>query len=467
VQLPILSGVYADNASVDFRTSYPRNLIPVLSSQGISAGYLRPADGVVQWGTGPGLSRGGINWKGECFRVMGTKLVRVNSSGGHTEIGDVGSGGRCSFAYSFDRLAVASGGRLYYWNGQTLTQVTDPDLGQVLDVTYVDGYFMTTDGEFLIVTELNDPTAVDPLKYGSAELDADPVVRVLKVRNEAHAVGRYTTEVYTNLGNPGFPFIRNEGAQIHRGAVGTHAAIVFDADKIAFLGGGLNEPPAIWFGGGGTSQKVSTREIDTLLQDYTEAQLAAAVLEERIDKSHKLLLVHLQDRTLAFDAQASGEAGQAIWFTLDSGVAEPAPYRARDLVWCFDKWLVADPTSTAHGYLSDTVGTHYGAAVGWEFGTQIVYNEGRRAIFYDLELVSLPGGAALGADPTVWTQYSLDGRSWSNLMPAKAGKQGETLQRILWRRQGLMRNYRMQRFRGTSDVRASFARLEASIEGLE
>jgi hypothetical protein len=66
-------------------------------------------------------------------------------------------------------------------------QVTDPDLGVVLDVVWVDGYFMTTDGEFLVVTELTDPTQVNPLKYGSSEVDPDPVVALLKLRNEVYA----------------------------------------------------------------------------------------------------------------------------------------------------------------------------------------------------------------------------------------------------------------------------------------
>jgi hypothetical protein len=105
--------------------------------------------------------------------------------------------------YSFDRLAIASGGRLYYWNG-TLTQVTDPDLGVVLDVVWVDGYFMTTDGESLVVTELSDPTQVNPLKYGSSEVDPDPVVALLKLRNEVYALNRNTIEVFDNVGGEFF-----------------------------------------------------------------------------------------------------------------------------------------------------------------------------------------------------------------------------------------------------------------------
>jgi hypothetical protein len=85
---------------------------------------------------------------------MGTKLVSVNLAGVETVLGDVGAGGQCSFAYSFDRLAITSGGKLWYWNGVNLLQVLDADLGTALAVVWVDGYFMTTDGEFLVVTEL-------------------------------------------------------------------------------------------------------------------------------------------------------------------------------------------------------------------------------------------------------------------------------------------------------------------------
>src|SRR5574343_408597 len=176
MQVAILSGIYAEGASPDFRTSYPRNLVPVPKETGISGGYLRPAYGVADVGSGPGICRGGINWNGALYRVLGTKLCRVGADGLVTDLGDVGSGGQVTLDYSFDRLAVASGGRLYYWDGATLMQVTDPDLGTVVDMQYISGYFMTTDGENLVVTELADPTQVDPLKYGSAEVDPDPIV---------------------------------------------------------------------------------------------------------------------------------------------------------------------------------------------------------------------------------------------------------------------------------------------------
>ena len=81
MQVAILSGIYAEGASPDFRTSYPRNLVPVPKETGISGGYLRPADGIADAGSGHGICRGGINWNGAMYRVMGTKLCRIGADG--------------------------------------------------------------------------------------------------------------------------------------------------------------------------------------------------------------------------------------------------------------------------------------------------------------------------------------------------------------------------------------------------
>lgn len=464
MQIPILSGIFADG-SPNFRTSYPKNMVPVPKATGISEGYLRPGEGIVELGTGPGVNRGGINWNGTIYRVMGTKLVSIAADNTVTEIGDVGTGGRVTFDYGFTYLAIASGGRLYLYDGTTLTQVTDPDLGTVLDVVWVDGYYMTTDGEFLVVTDLDDPFSVNPLKYGSAEADPDPVEGLLKLRNEIYALNRYTIEVFDNVGATGFPFQRIPGAQIQKGCVGTHANCVF-MDNIAFLGGGRNEAPGIYLGANGNAQKISTREIEEILQTYTEEELSVAFLEERVNQAHMHLIVHLPRHTLVFDGAATQALSVPVWFTLSSTLVGDGIWNACTCIWAYDRWNVCHPNTNQFGYLTDTVSTHWGETIGWEFGTLIVYNQGQGAIFHDLELVSLTGSTAFGVDPTIWTQYSVDGVTWSVEKPIRAGKTGERNKRLMWLQQGHMRNMRMQRFRGTSDAHVAVAALEARIEPL-
>lgn len=464
MQIPIIQGVFSD-MSADFRTAYPINLTAVPKQQGISQGYLCSDEGIVQMATGQGSDRGAIVWNGVCYRVSGTKLVSVSGSGLVTVLGDVGGTGPVSMDYSFDRMAIASGGNLFYWNGSALTQVTDPDLGTVLDVLFVDGYFMTTDGEFLVVTELNDPTSVDPVKYGSSEADPDPVKGMAKLTREVYALNRYTTEVFQNIGGTGFPFQRVDGAQVMRGAIGTHTFCPL-AGTLAFLGSGRNEAPGVYLINGGASVPISTREIDTILEGYTESQLADAVVESRVHKKHELLLIHLPDKCLQYDVNASAALETPAWSIKSSSTDGEGQYLAIHAVWAHDKWIVGDPTSDKIGYLTRATDDHWSQPVGWEFSTQCIYNESMGAIFHELELISLPGRTMSGADPVVWTSYSNDGLTWSQEQAAAAGKMGQYENRVWWAHQGMMRQYRIHKFRGADTGPVAFARLEARIEPL-
>lgn len=465
MQIPILSGIYADGAA-DFRTAYPRNLIPLPKEQGISKGYLRPAEGLVEFGTGaPGIDRGGIAWRGECYRVMGSKLCRVSANGIISILGDVGFGGTTTMDYSFDHLAIASGKNLYLYSGATLAQVTDGDLGDCLGVLWVDGYWMSTDGEFLVVTELNNPFAVNPLKYGSSEADPDPVQVLLKLRNEVYAINRYTTEVFDNNGGANFPFQRIDGALVEVGAIGTHMACLY-AGAIAMVGSARNQPPSIYLIGGGEAIPLATAEIDQTLEGYTEAQLSACRLEARTYRKRQQLYLHLPDRTMVYDIAISKEVGQPVWFELGSSVLGHAQYRAQGWVWCHNKWVAGDPQAARLCVPSDARGDHYGQPVGWEFSTAMLYNGGMGAVVHELELVSLPGRVQFADDPVIWTSYSTDGETWSQEKSVSAGKQGERNKRLRWLQQGPWANYRIQRFRGNSDAHVSFARLEAQVEAL-
>lgn len=464
MQITVLNGTYTD-ANGDFRSSYPVNLVPVPKDSGIAKGYLSPADGIELVGVGPGTDRGGINWKGTYYRVMGSKLVSISEFGNISVLGDVGATEQVSFDYSFDRLAIASGGRLFYYNGAALTSVTDKDLGVVVDVVWVDGYFMTTDGVSLVVTELDDPYAVNPLKYGSSEADPDPVKALLKIRNEVYALNRHTIEVFDNIGGDLFPFQRIEGAQIQKGVLGTHCACEI-SDAVAFLGSGRNEAPAIYIGVNGEANKVSTREIDQILASYTEAELSLSVVEKRIDKGHQHVMVHLPDRTLVYDLAGSTAVQEPLWFYLTSSVVGFSKYRARNLVWIFDSWQCADPTNSNLGVLNSAISTQYGYVARWEFATTIIYSEGNGAVFHELELVCLTGRVALHADPAISTSYSIDGETWSQEKFVHIGTIGNRIKRIVWRRQGIMRNWRIQRFKGDGDAHISIARLEAQLEPL-
>lgn len=468
MQIGILDGIFADSTP-ELRTAYPVNLMPVPKQSGISNGFLRPGDGIEANGTGPGVDRGGINYNNDVYRVMGTKLVEISSTGAVTVLGDVGGpvDSLVTFDYSFNELAVASGGQIFFWDGTTLTQGVYPlvTIGPIIDFCFIDGRFMLTDGERLFVTNIGNPLVIGAFAFEEPIADPDPVTSLLRLRNEVYAINRFTMEVYDNLGNANpFPFGVVAGAQIQKGCVGVQACCIY-LDRVAFLGSGRNEAPAIYVGAAANTQKISTQEIDELLLTYTEAQLTLVKLEARNDKAHQHLYIHLPDRTVVYDAAASEALQTPVWFTVTSTIVGFSQYRARNFVWAYDKWLVGDPQSNNIGYLVQDIGSHWGQQVRWEFGTLIVYNEGRGALFKQLELVALTGSVAIGKNPQISTSYSLDGKAYSQERFISVGTTGAN-KRLSWFQQGHMRNFRIQRFRGDSDAHIAYVRLEAQIEPL-
>jgi hypothetical protein len=465
MQIPILNGIKTDAARPDFRSAYPLNMMPVPKSQGISEGYLRPAEGIITLGSGgPGPDRGGVVWNGVAYRIMGTKLCRVDLNGTITVLGDVGGSGWVWMDYSFDRLGFASGGNLWYFQGDTLFNVSDPDAGNVLDAIFIAGYWMFTDGSFIAVTDLNNPLSVNPLRYGSSEVDPDPIVGLKRVRDEAYAINRFTIEGFRNVGGGGFPWQVIQGSQIMRGAVGRGAVCVFES-ALAFVGGGRDEGVSVYLGENGDSLPIASREIEQELEAYTDAELAQIVLEPRLMRGHKLLYLHLPDKTFVYDATASIAVEEPAWHLLRSG-AQPGRCRIRGFCLLNNRWIAGDPEAGRYGELSQEVMSHWGEPLQWEFSVPALYNDGNPAIIHEMELVALPGRIALGDDPVIWTSSSKDGVTWGPERSAKAGKIGDRTKRLVWLGQGMVDSWRVQRFRGTSDAPLAFARLEARIEPL-
>lgn len=456
--IPLLSGITATEAG-DFTIAYPVNLEPVPLKTGLSEGYVRAAPGATQFAVGPGKDRGGIDWNGTHYRVMGTKLISVSQAGTVTTLGDVGSGGPVALAYGFDRLAINSGTRLYYWDMKTLKQVTDPDLGPVNDMLWFEGFYVTTDGTSIIVTQLSDPTQVDPLKYGSAEDDPDMVEALFKQRGELYALGRYTIQTFSNVGGSGFPFQDNPAATVPVGIVGPRARCDF-YQTLAFVGSGRGEALAVYLLDGGNAAKISTRSIDDALAAVSDQ--SSITVESRMSRDERRLLIHLPDKTLVYLANASRISGQAVWYIAASGANADQQYRLQNAVYVYGKWICGDTASNNLGVLSDSEPEHFGATTGWQFHTQLTYNNGKGAILHDIELVGLPGRG--GAKPVAFLSFTEDGETYTQERACSTGVRGDRAKRVQWRPHKRFSNYMGCRFRGAGTI--GWALCQANFEPL-
>lgn len=458
--ISLLSGITATE-SADFSIAYPCNLEPVVLKSGLSAGYLRSAIGTRQTGTGPGIDRGAIVWNGVIYRVMGTRLVSIAGSV-VTDLGDVGAGGPVGLQYGINQLAIQSGTSLYYWDGKTLTKVTDTDLGPCLDQVWFKSQCFTTDGTYVVATQLADPTQVDPGKYQASDTDPDPITGLGAIRNELVAFNTNTIDFFTYVGGSGFPLALNDGASIPIGCVGPRAKCLY-VQTYAFVGGGRDQANAVWLMGAGTASKISTRAIDDMLA--AELNPAAIRLESRVARDEHRLYVHLSTRTLVYLKTASDAAQQPVWYIAQSGRGADQPYRLRSAVLLNGAWNVGDVASGAFGVLDEATAEHFGEPVGWSFCSELSYNGAKGGILHSLELVGLPGRGTDG-DPIANVSFTTDGETWTREKPARIGKRGQRDKRLSWRPHYRFARYMGMRFRGDSTGLAGFAVLEAELEGL-
>ena len=462
MRVPIVSGVRASETG-DFLVSYPINYEPFLKDTGISEGYLARPPGIRTVATpGLGADRGGINWNGVCYRVMGTKLISVAADWTVTTLGDVGAGGVCAFDYSFDNLIVNSGTRLYYWNATDgFRQVTDADLGTVTDAIFVDGYTMTTDGTYLVVTELNDPMAVNPLKYGSAEESPDAIEGIVHMHGEVYAFGRYTIQVFQNVGGTGFPFQTVKTATVPKGCVGPRAKVKV-LGTVAFVGGPENAGPGVYLMTAGDADKISSSDVDDDLAKLTDAELAAVWIEARVQSDDERIIVHTPYRSWGFTSQVTRKSSVKTWCQYVTATIPTGRYEGRGLVYCYGQWIVGSSDGKV-GVLDRTTAQHYGQDVCWQFDTPLFYNEGNRGILTEIELIGTPGRGGTG---TVFFSYTKDGETYSMERGTTSGKLGQRTKRVAWRPGIRFEQYMGLRFRGCDGSLMSMARLECQVDAL-
>lgn len=456
--IPLLSGIGATEQA-EFVRRYPLNLEPVALDNKISKGQLRATSGALQLGAGPGIDRGAITWNGQHYRAMGTKLVKVDVYGAVTIIGDIGGTGWVRFEEGYGRIGIMSGQSLWYYDGATLVQVTDVDLGKVIDLMWIDSYWMTTDGTSLVVPDLSDPTSVQPLKYGSAETDPDPVTGLFKVREEGHAIGRFTIQPLQNIGGNGFPFKTVEGATIPYGCVAPSAKTGFAA-SFAFVGSARPAPNGtvalgVYVAGQGDADKISTRAIDDALAAVIDP--TSIILESRSYRDEERLFVHLPGESWVFLKAATLKVQEAVWYRARSG---DGPYRIRNAVPAYGKVIVGDTATAAIGTLSDDVSVHFDTEPGWSFDAGLISGAG---ILHSAELVGLPGRGPQGQESTIFMSMTRDGETFTVERGISAGRAGERRRRLQWRPHSRFTVMLGLRFRGVGQAMPGFAKLEAVI----
>ena len=462
IQAPIIKGDRVEKA--DYRDALPVNLTAVAKPIRGSAGYLQSHQGLVQHATGSGIDRGGI-WNERLnthFRVSGNDFISVAADGVVQVLGTISGTDRATVsAYSFNTQSIIADGKWWLYDGSTLTQQLDSDLGTPIDQTWVDSYYFFTDGEFLYHTDITDETSISPLKFATSEFSPDPTLAVDRTSdNQVIVFNRYSTEYFINRATANFAFQRVSNKAIKAGIVGTHCETELEG-SFFILGGGKEESPSVHIISSGTYQSIASREVDKLIGQYSEVELSVAVLETRVIDRDKFIVVRLPNETLLCNLTIMKSLGvDSAWTIVKSGIVDETKWRGVNGV--FDPrvpaWIYGDNQDSRIGKLDDSIAGQYGEEVEMLFYTPFLDIE--RASVTEFEIDTIPGIQLASKDVraafSTTTNGLTYGREWWDLISEQYNYETRFIVR---RPTGYIRQYVGFKVRVVSEERCAFSNM--------
>jgi hypothetical protein len=462
--VPLLRGDKADN-NTDYRDALPVNYYAVMREIYGVKGYLLNFYGLTSFGVGQGKSRGSI-WVARPqleghYRVSGTSFIKVEDDESITVLGEIPGTEQTSLTYSLNNIAIVADKKLYYYNPSVgFRQITDADIGDIIDIVWADFRFIATDGEFLFQSSELDEEEFEPLAFSGSDFQPDEIMGVaLDEDNELIAFNSFTTEYFFNAGSENFTYTRIPLKAVKAGIVGTHCKVEYK-DQWFTLSRRVNTQPQFTIIQSGSSESITTREIEKVLVQYTDEQLSTVTLDMFVKDSIVWFVAHLPGETLAFNFTLSKKFGNEVsWSILKSDVLGNKTFRAKDFTYDprFKSWIGGDKSTTDLGYLDDSVCTQYGEIVEGLLYTPIL--EVESLSIDEIEIQTIPG-IAPSNDATVFISRSDDLRVNGNEWTAIYGTNHNYNQRFIIRRLGYVRDNVSFRLRTASRSRMAFCKLD-------
>lgn len=469
---PILGSTYVTR-SINAANARMVNLFPeIVPEGGKEPAFLNRAPGLklkVVAGTGP--IRGLWSYGGNMYVVSGNKLYKVTSNYVVTNLGTVsGTSGSVSMADNGTQLFIACNGPSYIYNSQTnvFQQISDGDFPGAGTVCYIDGYFVFNEpnSQKIWVTSLLNGTDIDPLDFASAEGSPDGVVGIIADHRELWVFGTNSVEVWSNTGNPDFPFSRIQGAFNELGCVAAYSIAKMD-NGLFWLGQDARGQGIVYRANGYAGQRISTHAIEWQIQQYENLSDTIGYTYQQDGHSFYVLIFPTANTTWVYDVSTQAWHERAGFVN-----GEFTRHRSNCQVFFNNEVLVGD-YQNANVYAFDLNNfSDNNNAQKWLRSWRALpttQNNLKRTAQHSLQL-DLETGVGLnlgqGSDPQVMLRWSDDGgHTWSNEHWVSIGKIGEFYRRAIWRRLGMTMKLRdrVYELSGTDPVKIAIIGAELIV----
>tara|TARA_R110000751_G_scaffold240235_1_gene340856 strand:+ start:991 stop:2400 length:1410 start_codon:yes stop_codon:yes gene_type:complete len=462
--IPFIKGDKVDN-NTDFRDALPVNYYAVLRDIYGEQGYMINYYGLTDFATGQGVSRGSI-WveraglEGQ-YRVSGTSLIKIENDQSATVLGTISGTEQASMTYSLNNLAIVADKKLYYYNPTDgFRQITDSAVGSPIDIVWADFRFVLTDGEYLFQSSLLDESEYEPLDFSGSDFQPDKILGVgLNDDNELISFGALTTEYFQNIGRDNFSYTRIQLKAVKSGIAGTHCKAEFK-NKWFSLTRRASTQFQFSIIQSGSSESITSREIEKVLTNYTYEELSKTKIEVFTKDAVTWMIAHLPSETLAYNYTLSKVVGiDLAWSILKTDVYADKTYRGKDMTYDprFSKWLIGDKLGGKIGFLDDSVCTHYNEIVEGLLFTPIIPME--TLSINEIKFKTIPG-ISPDNDATVFVSRTDDMRVHSKEHIEQYGVRFDYNKNFISRNHGYVRDETAFKIRTASRSRMAFCRFD-------
>lgn len=378
------------------------------------------------------------------FIVSGTKVLRMNQNGAITDIGTIPSlDTPVSMATNGINVMFVTGAEGYIIDPatNTVTKIVNVSFQGADAVAFITGSYVFNEPNSARWWAMNPyAVTINPLWFATAEGSPDALVTLAVVNQEVWLFGTETTEIWTNVGQAGFPFAQVTGAFIEQGCAAKNSVAKLD-ESLFWLSANAVGQCEVYRSSGMNATKISNHSIEQEFSSYATVDDAVAYGYQQDGHHFYVISFPTQNVTWVYDTVTLAWHQRAY---LEQRDGQLSRHRSNCHIFFQRKNLVGDWDFGIIYNMSPMIYSDNGNPLLRIRSSPHVSDQdirmGHANIEFDIETgIGLEDGQ--GSDPQIMLRWSDDnGHTYYGQRQMSVGKIGNYSQRVRFTRLGQARD---------------------------
>lgn len=352
--------------------------------------------------------------------------------------GDPDAGSTVQISYTFNKAAAITGTNATEFDVHFIVPTyVEYEIGEVRDVCRLRGRYIWAKlgTDTFGVTDLEDESHPDRYRaLYRAESQPDGIIGIDTWRDFIVTFGTSTTEYFSITGTTDATaaiYVAQPSLMVEKGIAGTHCKAQVNGSHV-IISHPATGAPSVYMIDSGNATPIATSTIEKIIRSYSYDDLSKGIMETVRFDSHELLLIHLPNHVLCYDAAASQNGPQ--WAVLCTGLSG-APHSSIDYIYEGNTIICGNKSEPLTGSLNFSASSQFGVHQEHILYTPLFKADNSRVFDFELEAST---GVAQIADK-LFLSATVDGINYGQEILISNNKPFIYDKRVLLRRIGRVR----------------------------